>query len=249
MAEVRCRLIVLAAGEGKRFQQEGYTDPKPLIDVLGIRMLELVIRNMKDQLQEDCQVTIITRDVFGNVFGFMEKNMENASSIRLSEMTGGAAETALKGLNHGLDLGEKIIICNCDQLVLFDGKKMLKSLDKNAGAILTFEEPSLNPKWSYAEVGKGGKITRVAEKVAISTHATVGVYGYASRTVAAEAIGKMMAANDRFNNEFYLCPAYNYIDGTISNISSKRMWGLGTPEDLKAAITDSDFAAEIDRIR
>jgi predicted heme/steroid binding protein len=59
----------------------------------------------------------------------------------------------------------------------------------------------------------------------------------------------MMLADDRFNGEFYLCPAYNYIDGTISNVSSTRMWGLGTPEDLKAAIADSDFVAEVDRIR
>lgn len=249
MAEVHCRLIVLAAGEGKRFQQMGYKEPKPFIPVLGVRMLDLVIANMKSQLGVDCPVTIITQEKFGHLFGQTDFHLENASSIRLAELTGGAAETALWGLNHGPDQGEKIVICNCDQLVLFDGKKMLKSLDKHAGSILTFEEPGRNPKWSFAEVNKKGLITRVAEKNPISDHATVGVYGYANRTVAINAIKKMIAADDRFNNEFYLCPAYNYIEGTISNISSKRMWGLGTPEDVQAAIADKDFETEMDAIR
>lgn len=251
MAEIRCRLIILAAGEGKRFKQQGYVEPKPYIDVLGLSMLEVVIRNMRDQLGQKCPATIITQESFGRPQEKLThaEELENASIIRLSGTTGGAAETALLGINHGQDIDEKIIICNCDQLVLFDGKKMLKSLKKNAGSILTFEDPTLNPKWSYAEISKGGKITRVAEKVPISTHATVGVYGYSSRKTANDAISKMISANDRFNGEFYLCPAYNYIDGTISNISSIRMWGLGTPEDLEAAHADSDFGAEVARIR
>jgi len=249
MAEVHCRLIVLAAGEGKRFQEVGYKEPKPFIEILGVRMIELVIANMRSQLGVDCPVTIITQDKFGRIFGQTEFYLDKTSVIRLGSLTGGAAETALWGLKHGPDMGEKIVIANCDQLVLFDGKKMLKSLDKHAGSILTFDEPGRNPKWSYAEINKKGLITRVAEKNPISDHATVGVYGYANRNVAIDAISKMMAANDRFNNEFYLCPAYNYIDGTISNVSSTRMWGLGTPEDVQTAIADKDFATEIETIR
>ena len=45
----------------------------------------------------------------------------------------------------------------------------------------------------------------------------------------------MIAANDRVNNEFYLCPVYNYLikNGGVVRISEiQEMWGLGTPEDL-----------------
>jgi len=47
----------------------------------------------------------------------------------------------------------------------------------------------------------------------------------------------MIEKDIRVNNEFYVCPTYNELiqDGkTIYNypISSDKMWGLGTPEDL-----------------
>ncbi|MNY74408.1 hypothetical protein D3C86_2134340 [compost metagenome] len=43
--------------------------------------------------------------------------------------------------------------------------------------------------------------------------------------------------NDRTNNEFYVCPAYNYAirNGArigVYEIDVRNMHGLGTPEDL-----------------
>jgi uncharacterized UPF0146 family protein len=45
----------------------------------------------------------------------------------------------------------------------------------------------------------------------------------------------MINKNIRVNNEFYICPVYNEAikDGKkIVNYSIKKMWGIGTPEDL-----------------
>jgi hypothetical protein len=45
----------------------------------------------------------------------------------------------------------------------------------------------------------------------------------------------MISMNDRVNNEFYLCPIYNYLikEGAVVRTTEiKEMWGLGTPEDL-----------------
>ena len=39
-------IVVPMAGAGSRFTAEGYNDPKPLIPVHGIPMIELVIRNL-----------------------------------------------------------------------------------------------------------------------------------------------------------------------------------------------------------
>ncbi len=251
MAEVRCHLIVLAAGEGKRFRQVGYKDPKPFIEISGVHMLDLVIRNMRDQLKltpEACPVTIVTQDSFGDP----PFNLENANLIKLTRTTSGAAETAKLALESLPPDGLPVIVCNCDQLVTFDGAEVLDSLQLDrSNVILTFEEPTRNPKWSYAEIVPGTcLVKRVAEKVAISTTATVGVYGYAAASVAIAAIERMMQANDRFNNEFYLCPAFNYVKGFYTCVEpSIRMWGLGTPEDFDLALADSDFIQEVDRIR
>jgi len=47
----------------------------------------------------------------------------------------------------------------------------------------------------------------------------------------------MIIENDRVNNEFYTCPAYNYAikeDSKIGiyNIEFEQMHGIGTPDDL-----------------
>lgn len=243
MDRVHYRLIVLAAGRGTRFKQEGYSEPKPFIDVCGLKMTDLVIRNMRSQLGMQIPTTVILHQDFGR----LPFDSPDTEVIKLPDHNG-AAIAANFELNRG-NADEKIIICNCDQLVLFNGKKFLGALDDHSGAILTFEEPTLNPKWSYAELDDKGDIVRVAEKIPISTHATVGVYAYASKRIASEAIRKMKEADDKFNNEFYLCPAYNYIDGSVANVKVKKMWGLGTPEDLNSALTNKKFLAEIDKIK
>ena len=46
----------------------------------------------------------------------------------------------------------------------------------------------------------------------------------------------MIESNNRVNNEFYVCPVFNEAvkDGKkIKVFNAKKMWGLGTPEDLK----------------
>ena len=46
----------------------------------------------------------------------------------------------------------------------------------------------------------------------------------------------MIAKNKRFKNEFYVCPVFNEAirDGKkIKTFDIEKMWGLGTPEDLK----------------
>ena len=45
----------------------------------------------------------------------------------------------------------------------------------------------------------------------------------------------MIEKNIRVNNEFYVCPVFNEAinDGKkIMTFDIKKMWGLGTPEDL-----------------
>jgi hypothetical protein len=45
----------------------------------------------------------------------------------------------------------------------------------------------------------------------------------------------MIQKNIRVNNEFYVCPVFNEAINDkkiIKSFNIKKMWGLGTPEDL-----------------
>lgn len=242
------RLIIPAAGNGRRFAEKGYSTPKPFIDVLGAPMLELVVRNMRAILGDMPALVILREDM-----------REAAEKLALDDVEfvyevdpRGTAATLLSVLSKHVATDEEIVLANSDQVVDFDGVDFEAAAAGSSGTILTFECPQLETKWSYAELDASGALVRVAEKNPISTHATVGVYRYAARIMLTDAIERMMAANDRTNGEFYLCPAYNYLDkGDLSaprTVTVHAMYGLGTPEDLERTVEDPAFVAYVTRL-
>jgi dTDP-glucose pyrophosphorylase len=111
---------------------------------------------------------------------------------------------------------------------------MYKMNETNAdGGIVTFK--STHPKWSFAKVDDNGYVTEVAEKNPISDNATVGFYYWKHGSDFVRYAEKMIEKNIRVNNEFYVCPVFNQAvqdNKKIRVYEVKKMWGLGTPEDL-----------------
>ena len=102
------------------------------------------------------------------------------------------------------------------------------------GGIVTFE--STHPKWSFAKVNNQGLVTEVAEKNPISNIATVGFYWWKKGSNFIKYAEQMIHKNIRINNEFYICPVFNQAikdKKKIRTFNVNKMWGLGTPEDLK----------------
>jgi dTDP-glucose pyrophosphorylase len=92
-----------------------------------------------------------------------------------------------------------------------------------------------HPKWSFAALDDAGYITHIAEKEPISDIATVGVYYWSKGSDYVASAERMIEKDVRVNGEFYVAPVYNE---SISDnkkfkiFDVKKMWGLGTPEDL-----------------
>ncbi|MDP3043077.1 MAG: glycosyltransferase family 2 protein [bacterium] len=234
-------IVIPMAGEGSRFKNAGYTFPKPLIDVNGKPMIQIIIENLKPQCKHKfvfiCQKEHYKKyslnEIFNNLVG-----RENYECIQLSALTQGAActvMTASEFINNKNDL----LIANSDQYVDIDINNFIDfSRKSNAdGTIMTFE--ASHPKWSYARIDKDENIIEVAEKKVISNHATVGIYYIKEGRTFIEATHTMIEKDIRVNNEFYVCPVYNetILAGKkfkIWNINKNKMHGLGTPEDLNA---------------
>jgi dTDP-glucose pyrophosphorylase len=227
------------AGLGSRFRNKGYTKPKPFIDVAGKPMIARVIENLhipnaryiligrSEHLRDEAELVSQIASSY------------NATFIGIDELTEGSALTVLCA-RHMIDNNVPLLIANADQLVdtpihEFISDCLRKKLD---GAILTFTDRERNPKWSFARINHEGIVVEVQEKKAISEYATVGIYLFTEGKFFVDGTRKMIANNDRVNNEFYTCPVYNYLiqDGKkigIHNIDSVQMHGLGTPEDLE----------------
>ena len=106
-------------------------------------------------------------------------------------------------------------------------------------ASLTFE--ATHPKWSFAKLDDKGFVSEVAEKKPISNIATVGVYYWTKGSDYVKYAEQMIDKDIRTNNEFYVCPAYNEAiedNKKIKIFPIKKMWGLGTPEDLDTYLNE-----------
>lgn len=236
-------ILVPAAGLGSRFTAAGYTFPKPLIEVNGKPMLQIVVDNLMERLSIYVEVYFIFLLQKEHIKKYdltdmIERICPSSKIIEVDGITEGAACTTLlaKGI---FDCDDPLIIANSDQYVEWfpkEFKNPFESFDSDGvdAGILTFR--AVHPKWSYARLDEEGFVAEVAEKKVISDLATVGIYYWKRGSDYVKYAEQMITKNIRTNNEFYVCPVFNeaIADGKKVRVNNiKRMWGIGTPEDLK----------------
>jgi dTDP-glucose pyrophosphorylase len=232
-------IVIPMAGAGKRFQEANYTFPKPLIDVEGKPMIELVVDNLRPKGIDHKFIFICKQEHFEQYsLRQIFKNLTNDKYdvVLLRSLTEGAACTVLTAVDF-INSENDLVIANSDQIIdtLMSSFVRFCRNSKADGTIMTFH--ASHPKWSYARTDKKGNVLEVAEKKVISEHATVGIYYFRTGKLFVENACSMIQKNIRVNNEFYVCPVYNEIllrGGTVNiwEIESSKMHGLGTPEDL-----------------
>ena len=226
-------VIIPMAGRGKRFEDAGYSFPKPLIDVNGKPMIQIIIENLNLTAKHIfiCQEEHIQKFAIPDLMNLLKPNSE---IIPIHEITQGAAETVLKAKNL-INNDDELIIANSDQWIDWNQQHFLSFMRKKEadGGIVTFI--STHPKWSYVRINDENLVEEVAEKRPISNIATVGIYYYKHGKDFVKAAEQMMTKNIRTNNEFYVAPVFNemILSGKKIHIYPiAEMKGLGTPEDL-----------------
>lgn len=232
-------VLIPMAGAGSRFTQAGYTFPKPLIEVRGKPMIEIVTKNLGARGPHIFVIREEHRDKFALNY-LLPLIKPGSKLVGVSDLTEGAACTTLLAKEY-IDNDRPLLIANSDQFVDWDPDRFYYRATRAGvdGAILTFR--STHPKWSYVKVDAAGHVTELQEKKPISDIATVGIYYWAKGSDYVRYAEQMIAKNIRINNEFYVAPVYNeaIADGKrIITYDVQGMWGLGTPEDLKHFLTE-----------
>jgi beta-phosphoglucomutase-like phosphatase (HAD superfamily)/dTDP-glucose pyrophosphorylase len=233
----KMNVLIPMAGAGSRFESVGYKLPKPLIDVKGSPMIQVVVNNLSIDANYIFVVQKSHRDKY-NLDSILSLISPNCKIVEVDGITEGAACTALLA-RHYIDNDDPLFFANSDQFVEWDSIEFMYKMQETGvdGGILTFEDT--HPKWSFAKVSSDGYVTEVAEKNPISDIATVGFYYWKKGSDFVKYANRMIESNTRHNNEFYVCPVFNEAikDGKIVlPVQAKNMWGLGTPEDLKKFI-------------
>lgn len=226
-------VVIPMAGAGSRFEKAGYTFPKPLIEVNGKPMIQVVVEN----LNLDAHYIFIVQKSHRKKYSLdtlLNMIAPGCDIIEVEGVTQGAACTVLLAKDI-IDNDKPLVMANSDQYVDWDSSEFMYKMqeqDVDAG-ILTFE--STHPKWSFAKVNEQGYVVEVAEKTPISNIATVGIYYWKHGKDFVHYAEQMITKDIRVNNEFYVCPVFNQAiedSKKIKTFNAKQMWGIGTPEDL-----------------
>ena len=231
------RIFCPMAGEGKQFLDRGYIFPKPLIEIAGKPLIEVVLE--KIIIDEPHQFIFICREEHLQKFALkevLELLVPGSIIIEARTTTAGSLCSLLLAIEY-LDTDDELLIMNGDQYIDASIMDFIQSARSGNwdGYIMTF--PSRHPKWSYVQV-EGEEIVAVAEKRPISNKATVGLYYFRQGCDFLLAAERMLYKNATVKGEFYVCPVYNELIMMGKRISyfpieCQQMYSLGTPDDVQ----------------
>ena len=218
-------IVMPMAGEGSRFLKEGWTTPKPLIELNGQPLFKHAISSVTDK---DIQMkySFIVRQEHIDKYQIdkgIRSFLPEANLFSVVKTTRGAVETCLIAENAIAD----------DDAVI---KQILNKPIEEAtgGALVSFE--SNEPRYSYAALGEDGFVARTAEKEVISNHALCGAYFFASGR-RFKQIAHLLLAEPAFTKpEYYVSLLFNYLlkDGEkVWLAPMEEYYSYGTPEELK----------------
>jgi len=235
-------IVMPMAGEGSRFLKEGWTTPKPLIELNGQPLFKHAISSVTDK---DIQMkySFIVRQEHIDRYQIdkgIRSFLPEANLFSVVKTTRGAVETCLIAENAIAD-NDAVIVMDCD--LEFRSKKFIEIIkqilnkpieEATGGALVSFE--SNEPRYSYAALGEDGFVVRTAEKEVISNHALCGAYFFASGR-RFKQIAHLLLAEPTFTKpEYYVSLLFNYLlkDGEkVWLAPMEEYYSYGTPEELK----------------
>lgn len=230
----KMNVLIPMAGAGSRFAAAGYTFPKPLIEVNGKPMIQVVVENLNIDAN---YIFLVQKEHYEkyNLKYLLNLLSDNVKIVQVDGVTQGAACTTLLAKEF-IDNDNPLVIANSDQFVKWNSNECLYAFTADGvdGGILTFT--ATHPKWSYAALDEHGFVKEVAEKKPISNIATVGIYYWRKGSDYVNSAEEMIERDIRVNGEFYVAPTINIMiqkGGKFRVKTVEEMWGLGTPEDLQ----------------
>lgn len=231
-------IVIPMAGRGSRFAKEGYAMPKPLIDVHGKPMIEVVTNNIRPKCEHKFIYLCLQEHLEKyNLENRLKEMSPNCIVVPVNQVTEGAACTVLLAEKY-IDNEDMLMMANSDQYVDIDINEYIQAMDDSDGLIMTMYAD--DPKWSFIKYDERKYVTMVREKEVISNEATVGIYNFKRGSDFVQYAHQMIDKNIRVNNEFYVAPVYNEMieDGKkvkFYNIGREDdgMYGLGIPSDLE----------------
>jgi len=230
------------AGEGSRFVKEGWTTPKPLIELHGIPLFKRAIGSV---VVEGAQMkySLIVRQEHIDRYQIdrqIRQILPDANVFSVEKTTRGAVETCLLA-EQTVGEEDAVIVIDCDMefrsRAFLEGIKAClqqPAVEANGGMLVSFT--SSEPRYSYAEVDENMIVKRTAEKEVISNHALCGAYFFSSGKGFLNAAHRLLNEPIFTKPEYYVSLLYNYLlaEGeTVKLATMEKYCSYGTPEEFR----------------
>ena len=229
------------AGEGSRFIKQGWTTPKPLIEVEGLKLFERALNSIQiDQIA--VKHSFIIRKEHADKYhldAFLNEIFPDSKILFIEKTTRGAAETCYLAAKD-FPQNDALLLLDCDlefkSSCFFQAIKDSTITDGSAldGALVSFKANS--PRYSYAKVDVNSFVTETAEKQVISENALCGAYYFSRNAVFLQAANILLNASEYQNKELYISLLYNEmlkLNKKIKLFHTEEYHSFGTPEEIK----------------
>lgn len=233
----KIKILIMMAGQGLRFKNEGYAQPKPLIPIGNKTMIEEAIEGLK--IDGDYIFVIpsfIGESYKSQLIRTLLKYTSIKNIVEAASITEGPVSSALlaKSLINDKD---PLIVTNCDLVLDWDSRIFLDYLSDCISdcVVQTYDSQSLGN--SYILVDKDGHGIRLAEKEVISNLSLNGLHYFKRGSDFVDAAERLIASGEKIRGEYYVSLAINkMIESGMKvsafHLSKHETWSTGTPEEL-----------------
>jgi NDP-sugar pyrophosphorylase family protein len=247
--------IIPMAGKGSRFSEQGYTTPKPLIEVNGKPMV-IAATDCLPMTTTFTEFICLEEHIKNNdLINQLNKHKPFYNITTLDKVTTGQASTIYEGIirSKNCNMEEKLIIGTCDSGHLHNN--LLPDADV---LVYTFRNnPAVknNPNaYSYIDVNEDGNALSVSMKKPISDHpsmdhAITGAFVFNKAKFFVENYINIVEKGIMFNNEHYADLVVqecidNGLNVKVLEVDEYLCWG--TPEDYQTYLYWQSFFHKCD---
>jgi dTDP-glucose pyrophosphorylase len=203
------KIILPLAGSSDLFINAGYHYPKPLIELNGKTMIELVIENPSKINRKYQYVFIIKEEdvVKFHLDNTLKLLCPGCEIVKLKKSTKGGLCSVIMAIDKVVK-EDSLLILNGDQIIDIDFNEVdgYWKQEKVAAGIVTFN--SVHPRWSYARL-ENGDVVQTAEKNPISNQSIAGYYYFEKAGDFFEASFECIKNQVQCEGNYYISPVIN----------------------------------------
>ena len=207
------QILIPISGYSTFFPKEEFYFPKPLIDIAGKPMIELVVGQLQQQFSDAHFIFVVDRDDIRSFSLDRTLTLLSGSDADIVEKPGntsGALCSCLLAVDT-LDLDQPLIIANSDQIIERDLSLSVATFKINQAeaGVITFD--SVHPRWSYILDDGAGNVVQTFEKRVTSRHAVAGFYYFKTARTFIEAAKQVILNDVQIDGMFFISSSLNEI--------------------------------------